>query len=549
MSGAFSLTLILCLCAPAAADTWFVDADLVTGNDDGTSWADAFQGPLGLQSALAVAVAGDQVFVAQGTYLATNTGSRSISFALKDDVELYGSFLGGETDPDDRPPFGTAPSVLSGDLAGDDGSGQFGDNTFHIIRTAGTTASAVLDGFVVSSGAATGVGGNNDRGGGILCLGAGSSPTVRNCNFISNRAAFGGGAGYINSGAAPTFTDCTFEDGVGGSFGGAFDVAAGGPVRFERCGFFGNMAQRAGALEIFSTTGAVVNNCVFIGNASLGAGGGGGLWIGSGGDSQVRNCTIVANFSIVNDVAGLRIQNAANASAVNCILWDNTGPLGAQASGNQVNPGADVTWSIVEGGFVGPGNLASDPLLVDISSGDVTPTAASPGIDAGNNAEVPAGTTLDLAQKPRFADVLTTPDTGVGEAPIVDIGALEFPSVWVDLGHALAGTAGEPKLILSGPLTGGSQVDVSLSGAIGFSTAWLVIGFDLLMVPFKGGIMVPDVDFLTPFGTTVLGTVDFSGNWPPFVPPGFETWWQFWIVDSGGPKGFSASNAVKGTTP
>ena len=45
-----------------------------TGADDGSSWADAFQGALGLQDALAVAQSGDQVFVAQGPYKAAPSG-------------------------------------------------------------------------------------------------------------------------------------------------------------------------------------------------------------------------------------------------------------------------------------------------------------------------------------------------------------------------------------------------------------------------------------------------------------------------------------------
>src|SRR5262245_59640535 len=247
--------LLVAVPVPASsAGILFVDADLATGANDGSSWADAFQGSAGLQAALAVTAAGDQVFVAQGTYKPTETLTRTISFGLINGVEIYGSFLGTESSPAERPPFGTAPSVLSGDLAGDDGSSQFGDNSFHLVTTGGTNATAVLDGFVLSSGAATGGAGNQDLGGGILCVG-GVSPTIRNCRFIGNRASFGGAAGYINNGAAPSFTDCSFEGGDGGSFGGAFDIASGGAVRFERCRFLGNTAARAGALEIFASTG------------------------------------------------------------------------------------------------------------------------------------------------------------------------------------------------------------------------------------------------------------------------------------------------------
>ncbi|MHC4846348.1 MAG: right-handed parallel beta-helix repeat-containing protein [Planctomycetota bacterium] len=520
---------LLVLAPHAAADTIHVDAGLTTGLDDGSSWADAFQGADGLQAALAVAVSGDEIFVAQGTYLASSSLDRAASFALKNGVTIWGSFAGGESSPDDRPPFGTADSVLSGDLAGDDGGGMFGDNSYHILTTAGTDLTAVIDGFVVRSGAATTGGGNRDRGAGILCIG-GASPTVRNCRFIANRCTFGGAAGYIGTGGAPRFTDCTFEDGIGGSFGGAFDIAGGGLVRFDRCLFRNNTAARAGALEVFATSGVWVINSIFIDNVSTGSGGGGAIWLGSGGKLN---------------------SGSGNSTITNSILWDNEGPGGAQASANQVTASMKVNHCIVEGGFAGGvGNLGADPALTDIVGGDFTLTASSPAIDAGDNTAI-LGTTgvLDFAGLPRVTDVLEVADTGIGPAPVIDIGAHEFPSVWLDLGQALAGSAGTPALLMSGPLTGGSLVNVSLTDALGSATAFLVIGISTVNAPFKGGVLVPALHLGVPLPTTVGGTSAFSAPWPGGLPSGFATYYQFWIPDPSGPVGFTASNALRGTTP
>ncbi len=412
------------------AGTIHVDAGLTTGAGDGSSWANAFQGPDALQAALAVAVSGDDIFVAQGTYRASSTGTRTESFSLKNGVTLWGGFLGGESSPNERPVIGTYHSVLSGDLSGDDASGGLNDNTFHLIRTVGTDATAVIDRFTVLAGNANGTGSNNDRGGGILCLGN-VSPTVRGCTFQDNRSSFGGAAGYCNSGAAPTFTDCSFIGGQGGSFGGAFDIASGGAVRFDRCGFFGNTAARAGALEIFATNGVVVTNCAFAGNTATGSGGGGAIWVGSGGDTKFRNCTIYANSSTTNAVAGLRNQSATQTTVVNCILWDNQGPGGAQAAANQANAANQISYSIVEGGFAGVGNLDQDPLLSAPSLLIFVPEPGSPCIDAGNNNEVPVGIALEYWGAPRFLDDPATVDTGLGSAPVVDIGANEWGS-WTE---------------------------------------------------------------------------------------------------------------------
>ncbi|MEM6572455.1 MAG: right-handed parallel beta-helix repeat-containing protein, partial [Planctomycetota bacterium] len=419
-----SLVSALLLVTTAAAQTVYVDANLATGANDGTSWADAYQGIDGLQAALNASAPGQSIFVAEGVYRPTANGNRALSFRLRTGVAVYGGFVGDESSPDERPALGSAQSVLSADLNGDDLPNMMnrGDNSYHVVRTQSTDATAVLDGFTLRGGNANGGGNSNDRGGGILCLN-GVTPTIRRCFFTDNRCTFGGGAGYIN-GAGPTFVECDFVGNVGGSFGGAFDIATGGAVAFDRCTFQDNSASRAGALEIFATASVDVANSVFIGNVATGGQGGGAFWIGSGGSSTVRGCTIVANRANAQAAGGIRVQGATP-SIVNTILWDNEGPGGAQGPNNQVTPGSNVRYSIVEGGFAGTGNLAADPQFVDVVFGDLRLTATSPAIDAGNNAAVSAGLAADVDGGRRRVDDPAVADTGAGAAPLVDIGAYE----------------------------------------------------------------------------------------------------------------------------
>ena len=546
-----ALLLGLALAPTASADTLHVDEGLNSGANDGSSWANAYQGIDGLAAALSASVAGDDIYVAEGTYRPTSTGTRTLAFALKTGVEVYGGFAGGEASPAERPAFGTAESILTGDLAGDDDGlgGNIGENSYHVVTSPGADATAVLDGFVITSGFANGAG-NNDSGAGILCTN-GSSPTIRLCRFTDNRCTFGGAAGYIISGAAPSFTDVIFENGDGGAFGGAFDIAGGGAVRYERCLFRNNTAARGGALEIFSTNGVVVNNCVFTGNVATGSGGGGGLWMGTGGNTQVRNCTIVGNTSTVNNVGGLRTQSSAGTTVVNCVIWGNIGPGSATTQQAQMNLATNATYCVVMGTFAGTGNVDTDPLFADAPGDDFTLTAGSSAVDAGNNNAVPGGTLVDFAGNDRFVDDAGTVDTGVGSAPIVDMGAFEFApggSPFTDLGNGLAGTSGEPVLELTGTLVGGTTVNLSLTNAAPASTAFFVVGSSALFAPIKGGILVPAADVVVGLGTGA-GTLAFGFGWPVGVPPGFGTWYQAWVQDAGGPSGFAASNGVVGTTP
>ena len=412
--------LVLALAAPgAAAGTLFVDAGLNTGANDGSSWANAFQGSGGLQDALGVAVSGDDIYVKQGTYLPSQTGLRTDSIRMATGVGIYGGFLGTEATVAERPPIGTAETILSGDLAGNDGSGSLGDNSHHVVRGASAAASAILDGFTITGGNANVGGGNNDRGGGLI-TGGGAAVTIQSCRFLTNRCTFGGGAVYISN-SAPTFTDCTFENNVGGAFGGAFDIAQAGAVQFDRCRFLGNSAARAGALEIFATSGVVVSNSLFTGNTATGGSGGGAIWMGNGGNTRIVNCSVIGNSSPNQQNAGLRVQGGSP-TVVSSIFYDNAGPGGSQNAANQIGGTTNVTYCIVEGGFAGVGNSGADPQLV--GGGDFTPGAGSPALDAGNNAQVPAGIVLDLGGNPRFVDDPAA-DTGNGSAPLVDIGAIE----------------------------------------------------------------------------------------------------------------------------
>jgi hypothetical protein len=109
----------------------------------------------------------------------------------------------------------------------------------------------------------------------------------------------------------------------------------------------------------------------------------------------------------------------------NAVLWGN-----GDADEDQLlveffegeNTDFAIDHSIVQGGYDGEGVLDADPLLTDAHELG----AGSPAIDAGNNDAVPDGVDLDLAGNPRFVDDPDTEDTGVGPAPIVDMGAYEF---------------------------------------------------------------------------------------------------------------------------
>jgi hypothetical protein len=121
---------------------------------------------------------------------------------------------------------------------------------------------------------------------------------------------------------------------------------------------------------------------------------------------------------------------------------------------------------------------------------------------------------------------------------------------WADLGYGLAGTNGVPLLVGTGTLVAGSPGTLKLSDANPNKLAVLFISKQSFPAPFKGGILAtvpPLISFM--LRTSPSGTINLS--WPhwPGGAPGSTWYFQYGIVDSGGPAGAALSNALRATQP
>src|SRR5688500_8157453 len=230
----------------------------------GASWADAYHD---LQQALAAAVAGDQIRVADGTYKPTSGADRNATFQLVSGVSLLGGYAGdGAADPDARD-VRRFLTFLSGDIGA---AGVNADNSIHVLTAgSGVDPAAVLDGFVVTAGDATSGSGN---GAGRYTVGG--SPTIRNCTFTANRASRGGAIYNAGSGAAPTIVDCTFTGNYAGAAGGGIANAAAANATVTNCTFARNYSYEGGGINNAYDSGAVtVTGCTFEENTCQSGGG------------------------------------------------------------------------------------------------------------------------------------------------------------------------------------------------------------------------------------------------------------------------------------
>jgi predicted outer membrane repeat protein len=361
----------------------YVDSS-ASGADNGSSWADAYTD---LQSALLSApAAGTQVWVAAGTYYPVSNPSnpptesdKSATFQLLNDVGVYGGFAGTEGALDERDP-GVNVTILSGDIGVPSNSN---DNIFHVVTSSGTDSTAVLDGFTITEGNAT----EDDKelnGGGILNVGG--SPTISNMVISNNKGIFGGGM-FNFDGASPTVTNVTFIGNSAVRAGGMYNNLNTNSI-LTNVTFVSNSASVRGGGMTTSNSSPTLTNVTFHGNS---APSGGGLHNAFGGNPTLIHVTFSGNSAAEN--GGSIYNDTSSPVVINSILYNNT--EGTQVEIFNVNSTPTVSYSIVEGGFTGTGNLDQDPLLGPLQdNGGFTQTMAlgsgSPAIDAGNDASCPA---------------------------------------------------------------------------------------------------------------------------------------------------------------
>jgi len=357
-----------------------------------------------IQQAIDVAVHGDTVFIAGGTY--TGDGNRDLDFKGKA-ITVTGE------DPND-------PNLVIIDCEGtvDDPHRGF---EFHRYET----SQSVLTGLTIT-------GGYQERGGGMYFSDY-ARPTVINCTFRENSASLGGG---VYNESSPALTNCTFianaADGGGGMYNSG-DKPECKPV-LSKCTFIANTAvNNGGAMYNWGrNTEPAVTQSVFLGN-SVSEGGGGAIRNNMSGSPNFSNCLFIENTAatfggaVRNSNSGVTVlinctfsansagsgtafastpddggsQSACVLQVVNCILWN-----GGDEIYNDDRSTVNVNYSNVQGGsgrgsWSGQGNIDIDPCFANPDNGDYHLTSktgrwdrnsqswiqdevSSPCIDAGN---------------------------------------------------------------------------------------------------------------------------------------------------------------------
>jgi len=477
----------------------YVDMD-ATGQNNGTTWEDAYTDLQFAIDYLADLPGGGEVWVAEGIY---KPGSlRTDHFSMKDFVAIYGGFAGTESSRSERD-IDLHKVTLSGDIGTE---GDIADNSYHVILNSEKIGnSSILDGVTIASGNA-----NNDvfndpsNNEGAGCYNLQCDPVFENCTFMDNSASFAGGAVYCSVSNAK-FINCKFRNNSAAQWGGAVEIYL-SSLSFEGCEFSGNILtgddSDAGAVvSIYSSI--VFNNVFFVSNKAKGRGGaldlietksrvlncvfnantadeGGGVVVDSG-KLEILNCTFYNNNDkkIVEEL----LLSDADTIMTNSVLWNDTasknnliklvfGTLSVKNS-NIKWSGGSTKWAYGSADDLG-GNLDNDPLFFDfndISGGDLLFGTTddglrlgilSPCLDSGDSVNVGGG--YDIAGNLRIQGIA------------VDMGAYEGvlnSTVLYNL-SVVSGSGG-------GQFVEGSMVEVSAADVVGkHFVNWTADGGDFM---------------------------------------------------------------------
>ena len=215
---------------------------------------------------------------------------------------------------------------------------------------------------------------NVDLGGGICC--EGGYPIIQGNTIVDNSASdYGGGGGIAALESGATISDNVIIDNYASEGGGGIWLRGYSQVILEGNIIAGNESGEGGGIYCLSPL--VCQNNMITGNDGWRAG---GIYIVGALEVAFVNNTVCDNFAD-DGGGGIQCGNYSSPVVTNSIVWGNTAPANHQIhlSGGTVT----VTYSDVEGGWTGDGNIDADPLFADPLNGDYHLALDSPCIDAG----------------------------------------------------------------------------------------------------------------------------------------------------------------------
>jgi len=530
LAGPIFISLISFFLVPGngEAKIVYVNCNTLGQVHDGISWGSAFRA---IQNGLNAASRWDEVWVASGTYVERIT--------LKDDVQLYGGFVGNEVSRAQRD-WRKNITVVDGDKKGT------------VVEAIGYITT-LIDGFTIQNGKAD----DYSFGGGIRCYS--STITIQNNTIIDNIGNYGSGISleHVHSFSVISHNRIIRNsEETSSSMGGGIFCLSSFPTIKDN--FISENTSNNGGIYCDSSS-AIISNNIITKNDSV------GIFMKNDYWSEILN-----NIIINNKDYGLFVSSSSKTEVFNNTFDNNDSGIGIlwgslhSVCNNIItfnkdrglySYGSDVslknncvygnTSADYDGTLPGIGDISLDPLFVNQALGNYHLTISSPCINAGND-EVIKPDWLDIDGEARICGLHV--DIGADEYQLIS--AIRLSRSSLNFGAVVAGapTSSQTVIIgnsgsgtltwtatsnriwlgvmpLSGMGTGIIQISVNAAGqALGTQTGTVTISDPnatnnpqtinvTLTVKAAGTGTLPFGDFATPLdGTTgITGAIPVTG--------------------------------------
>lgn len=463
--------IFLCSCSlnVVFAQTIRYVKPVASGTGNGSSWANASND---LQSVINSSVAGDEVWVAAGTYIPVrrmdalstiSPGDRQNAFVAKGGVNMYGGFSGTEVSKEGRN-ISSNKTILSGDLNKNDGAfTNMGENAYHVIVFSGATLNnTVFDGFTIADAyykegfdpwdmpTVNGQVVHNHFGGSMYVIQA--SPIISNVRFTRNFLHLGSGLLTYGTDCNAQFINCVFENNKG-FYGAAILNYQSNPKFFNTLIYNNEVYYDAtisgleggeGAAAYNWSSNPVYTNVTIVGNIAAKSGGG---FYHAGGTVTLNNSIVYGNEQ--GNPASPMWQHQIFNNGATVVLNNNI----------------IEDWTGGSNGNLNATGVTADDLFENYTNGNFYLKAGSIALNAGNNTYI-TGVDTDLDGNDRVIDHIV--DLGVFEGKYIEPNPIandDFVSVTENGSVVIDVTANDENvdrttvIIVTWPLNGTAVVD------------------------------------------------------------------------------------------
>ena len=334
--------------------TWYVSTDGSNVTGDGSEPSPFATIQMGIESA----IEGDTVLVEPGSYFGNNAifnkniilGSRYLTTG---DVSYINNTIIDGTNEN-------CPLMIYGNV----------NNTCRVT------------GFTIQNGTTGCVYG---QGGGVYV--EGTDPRLDNLVIKNNHSTNFGGGICIKFDSSPSLDDILIKNNIADELGGGIYVDYNASPVMNNIEIINNSALHGGGIFVFDSSQVIMNNSLIAQNFAISLYPNYPIYPTEGyGGIEASGATIILNGCTIsnNQGGGMFLKNGTQVTMINSIYWWNESIVLSGGSDQDENM-LSASFSNIQYGWEGEGNIDLNPLFCSSESGDYTLAENSPCIGSGEN--------------------------------------------------------------------------------------------------------------------------------------------------------------------